>query len=437
MSDDSKRGLTPILTTAFALWIAMTVARLVFFLVSKEPWSATRFNLVNEGTGFAAEVLAMVGSFELARRHTGNVARGITVAAWGFAGVIAFDVAYGLFNLMERPWEHTTLMKVSDYGFYVAWLTTIVGLAIAHGRERRGLAIALVAVSLVTWPPAFIAKDLYSWMPDGTAGYAIEVSLRLVRMLFMLGAFSLLGKAAGAAADPALAASGLRTSAKSMWLRLVAAIAVPLLTLIVVGSRGRAGLDLLKLATVAALVINVIAFVQFAIGALRTSRASLPDLGRWPFVIAGAASLWAAGVMLSQLSWLYKLLYRHDGYSGQSVADYAQALSIALPVVVIGSIALVAVAISGFAARRGNQELRGHAQSHGAGFVMLSLVAMGITSWMTARTGQLGGVPLLVLLALAAGLAAIVMVAKLLGIAADELEKQPGLPTASIVSDGT
>lgn len=440
MSDGSKttRGLPPALTLAFAIWIAMTFVRLVFVLTVKEPWAAIRFSLISEGTSFAAEVLAMIGSFELARRLTGPAALGSKVAGWGFAGVIVFDVGYGLFNLMERPWEHATLMKVSDYGFFGFWLVALVGLAIAHWRDRRVLAILVVAVSLLTWPPPFIAKEMYSWLPGGKAGYVIEIALRLVRMLFMVAAFTLLAKGSVAAADRVAAASGLRTASRSQWLRLVAALAVPLLTLMVIAGRGKGGIEMLKLATITAHVVNIVALTQFAIGALRTARASVTELGRWTFALGSVATLWASGVMLGQLSWIYKMLYKNDSLYGRSdMAEYAQALSIALPITVTAGMAIVAVAISGFAARSGNDELRGHAQAKGAGFVTLTLVALAITGWMVPKAQSLSALAMLMLLAAGAGLVAIVMIARLLNLAAEALEKEPSLPTASVVHSGT
>jgi hypothetical protein len=205
-----------------------------------------------------------------------------------------------------------------------------------------------------------------------------------------------------------------------------------------IAGRGSSGsLEMLKLATLSALVVNIIAFTQLGIGALRTARASVPELGRWAFVVGGSCALWAAGVMLGQLPWFYKLLYGNDRYGGDLTRDYTQALSLALPLVATAGLALLAVAISGLAARTGNETLRAEAQAKGAGFVALSLVAMAITAWMLPKASSMSSLAMLMLLALGASIVAIVMMARLLGLAALDVERQVGLPSATVISDGT
>lgn len=432
------RALPPALLLAFAGWFVMIVASVVVLFAVKEPWSAVRYHLTSGGVGFATQVLGLVGVLELARRLTGSAALGMRIAAAGFAFEIVLDLAWALLQFKTNLWEHEWVYKVADYAFWGGWLALPVGVAIANWRERRMLAIIVVAVWLLTWPPALLAKPMYSWLPAGKSGEVIEAVLRALRYALVLGGFAVLARG-HLASDRLAASSGLRIAAKALWLRLIAAAAVPLLTLLVIGGRASKGsVEMLKLATFVALLVNIFAFVQFGVGALRTARASVPELGRWPFVLGGAASLWASGVMISQTSWLYRLLYKDGGDSfGGGGMDYAQALALALPLVITGGMALIAVGIGTFAGRRGSEELRGHAQAKGAGFVTLSLVAIAMTSWMVPKATSLGSLAMLMLLALGSAVAAIVMMAKLLGLAADELDREAGLPTASVVNDGT
>ncbi|HEX5057818.1 MAG TPA: hypothetical protein VFV99_00600, partial [Kofleriaceae bacterium] len=63
MSEETKgrgspralRALPPALLLAFAGWVGWQIANVIFMLTAKEPWSAVRFHLVNEGLGFACE----------------------------------------------------------------------------------------------------------------------------------------------------------------------------------------------------------------------------------------------------------------------------------------------------------------------------------------------------------------------------------------------
>ena len=437
MSEEPKglRALPPALTLAFAGWLVMMVVRLAYLLSVKEPWGAVRYNLVNEGTGLACEVLAMAGAFELARRLTGDAARGARVAALGFTANLVIDVAYGALNFLQDPWRHDWIYKALDYAFFAAWLLVPVGLAIASWRDRRVLAVVVVLVSLVTWPPPFLAKVVYGWLPDGTTGWMIEVALRIMRIGVFFAGFVAIARGT-TVEDRTMAASGLRLAAKALWLRVIAPFFVVLLTLLAVGGRSQGSIEVLKLALLAAAVINIIALAMFGVGAARAARAAVADLARWPVVLGAAASLWATGVTLAQLPWLYKMLYKDgSGFGGRDAQSMAEALAVALPVVVIAGVTLVGIAISGLAAKRGNEDLRGHAQAKIAGFVSLTLVAIAIQVWMRPKAETFSSVAMLMVLAAGAALVGSVMMARLLGRAADELESEPGLPTASLVSD--
>ncbi|HEU4614758.1 MAG TPA: hypothetical protein VFS15_21850, partial [Kofleriaceae bacterium] len=74
MSEEPKglRALPPALVLAFAVWLAMIAVRVVYIFAVTDPYRGVRFAMFNEGTGFACEVLATLGAFELARRLTGR-----------------------------------------------------------------------------------------------------------------------------------------------------------------------------------------------------------------------------------------------------------------------------------------------------------------------------------------------------------------------------
>ncbi|HEY5924878.1 MAG TPA: hypothetical protein VIV11_24525 [Kofleriaceae bacterium] len=444
MSEQSRgvRTLPPALVIAFAVWFVMTVVRLIFLLSAKEPWAAVRFNLVSEGTGFATEALAVAGAYELLRRVSGLEALGVRLALVGLIGALSVNVTWGFVQFMEKAWEHEWIYQSYNYAYFGVWLLVPIGIATALWREKRELGIFIVLVMLLTWPPPFLATHMYSWLPSGKSGFVIETSLRALRYVMLFAGFAMIARGA-AISDQVRAAAGLRTAAKALWLRIIAAVGLVLFTLLLIGSKaGQGAVSTFKLVTLAAFIINIIALVQFGLGALRSARGNVADLGRWPFVIGGGASLWGAGVMLGQLPWLYKMLYKSDSgmFSRSETTDWAQALSLAMPLVITAGVAAIAVAISGFAARRAREDLRASAQAKGAGYVALSLVALAIMQWMipeAMKGASMGTYAMLSLLAAGASLVAIVMMARLLNEAAAALESEPGLPPAQVVTDGT
>lgn len=431
------RALPLVLLLAFAVWLTMTGVRLVYMLSAKDPWAATRLGLISEGTTFATEVLMIFGALELSRRLTGQAARGMTIALVGLVFALAIDVLFGLTNFMARAWEHEWIYKVWDYTSFTTWLLVPIGLCVACWRERRELGVFIVLVSLLTWPPPFLAKPMYEWLPNGKTGSAISAVFSCVRVGLLLAGF--VATARGSAiASRALAADGLRLAARALWLRVIAAVGLVLLTLMAMGgSGGQGSFEMLKLAMMAGAIINLVALTQFGIGAVRAGRGEVSELGRWPLVLGGGASLWAAGVTLAQLAWLYKMLYASGDLDRSSVVEYAQALSIALPIIVGVGVSLLAVAIAGLGAQRGNEALRAQAQASGAGFVALTLVSVAIQAWMLPQAHSMGSFAGMSLLAAGAGLVATIMMARLCAAGAHELEGDPGLPTASVVSDGT
>jgi predicted Co/Zn/Cd cation transporter (cation efflux family) len=161
----------------------------------------------------------------------------------------------------------------------------------------------------------------------------------------------------------------------------------------------------------------------------------VPGLNGYLVAIAGAASLWAAGVTLAQFPHLYRMLYAGDSmFSGDNEREMAQALAITAPLVVTIGTALMATALSRLAAFRGDAKLHTDAHSWGVGFVLLMLVAIAIQSWALPKAESLSSLAMMMLFAAAAGLFATILMARLLGSGADSLESDATLPTASVVS---
>jgi hypothetical protein len=434
------RAVPPALLVGLALPVLWALARIALYLNNSEMTrNYQKVILVGEGVGFATSFLLLAGTLELARRMTGRARTGLNVAVAGVALAFAADVLAGLVQFAPKPWDHRWVWQVYDYVGASSWLLFAVGLLIALPAARRVLGFIAVAVTFLTWPIEPLREPLFGWMDLGQkSSMYFDSVMRLVRYAMFIAVAIAASTGTSTTTDAYAAGSGLRLAAKALWLRVIAAVSVVLFTLMMVASRGSGGMELFKLVMMGQGLLGVIALTMFGGGAVRAARASVPGLSGYTLVVGGAGSLWAAGVSLAQLPYLYKMLYRssEDSYSRSESMEWAQALATAMPIVVVVGVALLATAISGYAARRGKEDLRTSAQGNGIGFVALMLVAVAIQTWMLPKASSVGNYAMLALLAAGAGLWGTVLMAKLLARGADTIEEEPGLPPASIVNVG-
>ena len=429
------RAMPPALVVAYALAIASMLARAVYYTAVDDAWSDQRFELSMRGLAFCYELLGLIGMLELSRRVTWRAAIGCTIAVIGFALELAVDLTWTMVMFKSRIWEHQWILDANQWAWWVASSVVLAGIVVAAW-DRLPIAIATLVVGALVIPPPVLAKHLYSWMPEGKATIGISYALSVARFVLLVIAIASFARGAPPI-DRRAAAGGMRSCASALWLRIIAAICVVLLTLLGMAGarRGEGGAEVLKLATMSGAIINIAALVWFGTGALRAASAGIGELNRYMLVIAGAASLWGAGVVEGQLPHLYHMLYKPDSILGSGEA--AKVLTVAMPLVVTGGIALIALVIGGFAAQRRAEELRAQAQASGIAFVLLLLVSLAIQAWLLPKAGSLGSLAMISLLAAGAALLGTMLIAKLCTMAADELEQAPGLPAARIVSDGT
>jgi hypothetical protein len=424
------RDLPSSLALSLLLWCATSLSRIVLVLVVDEPWNAMRFQLVMEGLGFAAVSLGVIGMRELASRVTGRAAIGCAIGMSGMAIFFAADVGWTLVAF-KSDFRGAWMDKAMPYVYWAASTLLVAGIAFAAW-NRRMIAIVVLAVNVVLFPPPFFEDTLFGWLPQrGTAALVIHPIFSIVRIASLLVAVAVIARTA-VPHHREIAASGLRTCGRALWLRVIAMVGLVVLTLMVVGLRGAGGLELLRFAMMSAAIVNIIALWQFGIGALRAARSGVIELSRVKLALAGAAMLWAGGVTFAQLPSLYQMLY---GGERSSVArELAQGLPVALPLVVTGGAALLALAIGGYASQHSRETLVVEARGRGFGFVALTLTSLGIQSWLVTEAASRGSFVMLSLLAASAGLCATVLLAKLCALAADDLEREPGLPTARVAS---
>jgi hypothetical protein len=290
-----------------------------------------------------------------------------------------------------------------------------------------------VLVAFIGWLPPVLRAPIDDALDRGSNTYfAVYFASRALRFA-ALGWLAINAARGETPARPELASAGLRSAARGLWTRVIAAVVVVLFTIMFMLGRGNE-VGFLRFLTIGQAVVSIIALVVLGLGALRAARAGIRDLDGWTLTLSGAAALWGAGVSLQQFPYLYNALYKPD-MSDQYSTQYLQSLSLALPLVVTLGVGLLATALAGFAARRGNDALRIDAQGKGIGYIALTVIAIALQSWMVPKSHSLGELALLTLLAAVGALVATVMMAKLLAHGAHAIEAEPGLPPANLVSD--
>lgn len=428
----SWRNLPPVLLAMFAIELVSLVGFLAYDLSHGPTDDSVRIGLAETGLTFTTYVLGVVGFLELARRTAGRVSLGFKITALGFALGLANQIGWHLFELFQPHWSFETISTVQQWTYYTVNLLPVLGVTIAATIVDRRAALAGVLAVLVSDPLPWLARHMYGWLVTGWKSQIV-----LVEVLHAIGLVALFVIAArlavGGAEPPASSgASGFRTIASGLWLRVIAACTVAGLTLLlVIGKADESAASIFKLATISSAIVGAISLGMIARGAFGAMVAEIPAV---PLVLAKAASLWCLGVTLAQLPYTYRMLYAADEYGyGSAARDYVQALSVVAPIVAIAAIAAVARAIAGFAARRGLEQLRFEAQSKGVGFVTLMLAGIGLQQWLlpdATSEGQLAG---MMIGAAVCSLWGTVLMARLCALAADSLQAEPGLPTATVV----
>ncbi len=426
------RALPPVMLGAIALSCAAMLAELAWMFVEPSLVSSTKWSLTLRGLHTAADLLAIAGCVELGDRLAGTARRAMRAAALAIAAGMVMWMVWDWTFALRDPYERPLFDKVLHWVGLALRLVPPVALAVAAW-PRRALAITGLVLSAVPVAADIFQESLVKALGDGATGFRVFFA---VTMLLDVASFTVLaiGAARGATApDMRRAVVGLTRVGGALRVRVAAALVGSGIGLLVaIGSHGGEGsVGLMKLGMIGGLAINIVADVLLVLGAAVAARAALPVLPRWPLVAAGACVAWSAGVMLDKLPQVYQLLYGH--HQGSEELESLTVFSTLVPLIELTGVALVAAAISAFANRRGDQELATHASGKGVGFVVLMLAATGITSWLIPEAKSESGLLVMMLCALAAMLAAMIMMARLCKLAADSVDREPGLPSARVV----
>ena len=220
----------------------------------------------------------------------------------------------------------------------------------------------------------------------------------------------------------ALLGSALRT-------RVIAMLVLAALTLFAMGGQS---MNAMKFALVAAPLINMIAFIVFAIAALRAGR-GLDGRLQVMFALAGGAAAWCAGVLALQTPAIYQMLGGGgDSFSGERNTEMAQALSIAMPLIATLGVVIALAAVGSHVRRIGHHDVAESIVPRTTVFVILMLVSVVVQISFVPKVSSMSELVALGLLAAAAGVAALVVAANIFK-RASEATSGMALPTATVL----
>jgi hypothetical protein len=466
MNDERRgwRALPPPLGLGLGLIAVQTVVMAAYTAVFAGPYGAPPSVWIsNLGVDAAGSALCAYGAAELAQRSTGTERRGLQIAstAWLAALVMQF-VGLGAFVLLRSPWsDHDDgWVTLDGYLWFVIQALPGVGLAVATGRRHRVLALVAGVIAVASHPPPFVLRAL--WRLPALAGRPIQLLTATLALLGLVMVAVLVVRLAPVITMPAQgrAAAALRRAAVALRIWMIAVIAGTVPLLLGLQGHGAGAFALYKLGLVGGAALHAGASGWLAFGLLGAARAG--GLSRGKLVVAGAASLWCGGVMLTKLVFLYASLYGSRGRGSQP--DH-ETLALAVPLVALAGIAMFATeigsfvgwyrqqpsgngefgkdeaigAFAGLAARHREEQLRRDATGNVVWIILLMLASAGIQGWIsrgTASTDPGDHMRLLMVMAAGCSLVALRLIARLCSEAAQAFDRQPDLPAARVVGAG-
>lgn len=390
--------------------------------------ASERARIFNVGCQYAQVFLYSCGLFALARRHTGPARTLAQVAAWFmFIGLSGPFVNLAI-SIVEPRDLRSFYDAVGLLQLFVMIAATIL-LTIAADAWRRVLpaAIGLVLLHVTSYSFPVIGKLIHDAMKDVEVirvYYVFREALWAVSFLFVASALAAGGR--DLPPEPRRAATGFQLAHTSLIVRLVAAIA-----LAVMGFAAQSP-GVAKLLLVGGPLVIIGTQVAFAVGILRVDSANLPGMPRFVLAVAAAGLFWFASLQLEQVAYILGQLW--DGQFDADDLDRLHLFSVVGPTVVTIALTMVGLAVVSFASNRGNFQLATSARSRTYAFVALTLGAVASQAFLF-DSRSLGSAVVVGLLAAAASIAGLVILASLLKSAAEQVEAEPGLPTARVVSD--
>jgi hypothetical protein len=428
MTDRETRAIPSFVWVAVIATVALHLAEMAM-LVAKTDWLwlGMRVQLATEAMGPVMGIVVGLAIAHLGRRLTGAAAIGARIAAWAIAVSIGLYLVRAVYEAFDQPYDRD-LYEVFWYAKWIVGLTVTIGLIVAARNSRTLMIVGGVLALLVNLPP--IAWEKLSEAMRGEEHNWIEALDMLVIACGASGWLILLHGAARTETPlPSLAIRGFRLASRGVWLRVIAAIAGVCVTFMMFTANHGSGKGI-QTALLAALVVTMLSFAMFGIGAIQVACAKLDGMPRFALGLAGVLSLWCAGLMSFQGRWFLRWTSMRSALFDD---NFIGSFSIALPLVGTLAAALLAGGVAVFANAKGDAGGLGR-QARSAGIAIVCLMVFGLVAQyglIRAASSALGAA-MVMLLAAVCVLIAQVALAQLCSAASNAIESEPVIPTATV-----
>jgi hypothetical protein len=385
------------------------------------------------GSWLALFVLSAVGLARLARRLSGAAQAGARIAVAATLAAIAVQIthmAVMVYTIVTGDDLRRASWTFSNAAGSTATLLFAVGVGLAA--RRWYLIVAGAVVAVLTNPPWFLARAMFSRITDSLHGYAVLLgALGVVWTVSMFVIAMLACRDTTPNEEPRMT-TGLNRIALALHGLAVATVVLVIFVLFLELTDASPTILMAQhLAIVFATLLGLAALIVLALGAL--------DVTGWLMIASASASLCVAGRMVGRLAELaQRYFYRLHGdlanvYSfGPREPTFIPAISSQL--LTTGAIAGVLVAIAVAARRRGLDHLRARVMVNAGLFVGLSL---GATTGqrLIADVSDLTPLGVVIMIGTNAALVASWLIAaRVVRRAGTELAGEANLPVAKLVN---
>ncbi len=421
-------GIPIAILVAIGIEVIATLARLALPMPGR---LSSTYWLVSSGTYGATALLTAMGLAELVRRLPPQLATGARIAMIGYAVFVAMSLVNGLTTIALMSLGNTAeiVWQVRMYISLATSLAICAGLVVAAGGVARvaPAVIGLVVTTLVLYPPPFLSVRIHELFGASTR-YVYPV----VGLAHLAAQTFLIREAARSSTypvypEPTAPFALLGTSLRA---RVIATFVLVGFTLFAVGGRS---LGLMKVALVGAPIINIAAFVVFAVAAARAA-GGLDDKLQWMFGLAAGATAWCASVLAMQTVAVFQMLNgSSDSWLGERNVEMARALGITMPFVATAGVVLALVAVGAHVRKLGHHAVATKIGPHTTMFVVLMIVSVLIQIYGVPKAKSSGELVVFGILSAVAGVIALLTAANVFK-SSSEATSSHALPTATVLS---
>lgn len=388
-----------------------------------------KYYLISTGLWACSALLFTMGFGELVRRLSPRQAAGAQMAMISNAVLLGIILAGGVIMYVTTSFSAKAEMiwKVQQYFYLAVALAYAAGLIIAAGGFERvaGAAIGLILISILLAPPPFLSDALYKAL--GKSYRYVYIFGNLAQLAMQ--AYLIREAARSSTRDlPAQPTAPFALLGGALRARVIAMFVLIAFTFFAMGGRS---LGAMKFAMVAAPLINMGAFLVFAVAALRAGR-GLDDKLQVAFAIAGGAAAWCAGVLAIQTPAIYQMIAGSSSYDGERASEVAQALVLAMPIVATISVVIALVAANAHIRKLGHHDAAAAIGPRTTAFVVLMLASVLVQIYVLPKATNAGELAIYGLVAAFAGVASLLVAAGCFK-QASEATSTTALPTATVI----